>query len=217
MLTQGQGGPGGDTVDAGQAHVASLGLTQGPAGETTDAQQEAPLLRAAISGDGQAFAQLVRPLLDRAFRLAFRHTGDRGLAEDAVQEALVTLHRDLHLYQPGTSLKAYFFAIALRTAQTRQRGEWRRARRQDASEPPQELSDPERQLQARELADRLQWALSQLPERRRQAAVLRFDAGLAHAEIAAALGTTEAAARQLLFEATKTLRALLGADAALRG
>ncbi len=217
MLAEGHRRPGGDTVDAAGAQGTSLSLTQGPVGAGVDADQEARLVRSALAGDGKAFAQLVRPHLDRAFRLAFRHTGDRGLAEDAVQEALVTLHRDLRQYQPGTSLKAYFFAIALRTAQTRQRGEWRRVRRQDASEPPQELRDPERELQARELADRLQWALTQLPERRRQAAVLRFDAGLAHAEIAAALGTTEAAARQLLFEATKTLRVLLGPDAAMGG
>jgi RNA polymerase sigma-70 factor (ECF subfamily) len=102
----------------------------------------------------------------------------------------------------------------LRTAQTRQRGEWRRTRRQDASDAPETLADPEQQLHARELADRLETALALLPERRRQAALLRWDAGLSHAEIATALGTTDAAARQLVFEATKALRALLGADAA---
>ena len=61
----------------------------------------------------------------------------------------------------------------------------------------------------RDAIDRLLKALAALPERRRQAVLLRLDADLSHADIGAVLGTTQAAARQLVYEAQKALRLAL--------
>lgn len=172
--------------------------------------EEVRLVEAARRGDGRAFASLVAPHLERAFRVAARATGSPALAEDVVQEALVVLHRDLHRYQPGTSLRAFLLGITLRAAVTWRRSERRRTARELATHLDDPFASPDQAVEARELAAQLQVALDALPERRRQAALLRFDGGLDHADIAAALGTTEQAARQLVYEATKALRAALG-------
>ena len=58
-------------------------------------QDEAKLLHRAKEGDGQAFAGLVEPCLDQAYRLALRLAGDPGEAEDALQEALYKAWRAL--------------------------------------------------------------------------------------------------------------------------
>ena len=179
------------------------------------ATEEAHQVAAALSGDGRAFAALVAPHLDRAFRVAARATGSATLAEDVVQEALVVLHRDLHRYQPGTSLRAFLLGITLRAAVTQRRSERRRTARELATHLDDPFVSPQQAVEAHELAERLQVALDALPARRREAALLRFDGGLDHADIAAALGTTEQAARQLVYEATKALRAALGPQAGM--
>lgn len=167
------------------------------------------LLARARRGDGAAFARLVAPHLDRAFRLAARLTGNRALAEDAVQEALVIVHRDLERFAAGTSLRAFLCGTTLRAASTLMRSARRRTVREQVAAAPNGFVGPEAAAQARELQETLDRALQALPERRREAVLLRLDADLSHADIAVILGTTEAAARQLVYEAQKALRAAL--------
>ena len=55
------------------------------------------------------------------------------------------------------------------------------------------------------------WQLvARLPERQRVAVALRYLADLSHAEIGAAMGTSEEAARRSVFEGLRRLRAELG-------
>lgn len=171
---------------------------------------------AALRGDGQAFARLVQPHLAAAYRVAARQAGSRALAEEAVQEAMAILLRQLDRYQPGTSLRALFFAIAARCGHSLRRSETRIKNRQLLAANDDAPADPAQSLHDRELGWRIDAALETLPERRRMAALLRLDGGLDHREIAAALGTSEQAARQLVYEAVKALRAAL-ADLQPRG
>ena len=167
------------------------------------------LLARARRGDGPAFARLLAPHLDRAFRLAARLTRDRALAEDAVQEALVIVHRDLQSFRAGSSLRAFLCGTTMRAASTLMRSARRRTAREQVAAVPSGFLGPEAAVQALELQEALDQALAALPERRRQAVLLRLDADLSHADIGAVLGTTQAAARQLVYEAQKALRLAL--------
>ena len=126
-----------------------------------------------------------------------------------MQEALVILHRDLKSFRSGTSVRAFLCGTTLRVASTLLRSARRRSARELVTAPPHAFADPEAAAQARELEAALADALASLPDRRREAVLLRLDADLSHAEIATVLGTTEAAARQLVYEAQKALRAAL--------
>jgi RNA polymerase sigma-70 factor, ECF subfamily len=181
----------------------ALALPEAPA------NPEAQLLRDALRGDGRAFAALVRPHLPMLYRIAAREARHESLAEDAVQEALVIVHQRLERYRPGTSLKAWLAAIVVNRARTLARSERRRAAREETAEGPVSLPSPSARLESDGLVDRVREALDTLPDKRRQAAILRLDGGLSHGEIAEALGSTEGSVRVLVHLAMKTLREAL--------
>ncbi|MGB0591612.1 MAG: RNA polymerase sigma factor [Myxococcota bacterium] len=180
--------------------------------ETTRARDESRLLRDALAGDGRAFAALVKPHLTMLYRLAARSTSHPSLADDAVQEALVIVYQRLAHYRPGTSLKAWMATITVRRIKTLARGERRREARELDFAAPAPLAGPSAQLAAKDLGERLRAALEALPTKRRQAVLLRLDAGLSFAEIAQATGSTEGSVRVLVHLGMKAIRATLADD-----
>ncbi len=194
------------------AHPGALALAfPAASGEnlrTVSVEQE--LIARALDGDGRAFASLVQPHLGMLYRIATRACGDRALAEDAVQEALTVVHRELRRYEPGTSLKAFLAAVAVRKAHTLLRSERRRRVREDASAVPEALPGPADLVSAGQTAERIRVALAAMPKKRREAALLRLDAGMSYEEIARAVGSTEGSVRVLVHLALKELRERLG-------
>jgi RNA polymerase sigma-70 factor (ECF subfamily) len=167
---------------------------------------EHELVARALDGDGRAFTSLVEAHLPMLYRIAARACGNRALAEDAVQEALTLAYQRLDRYTPGTSLKAFLAAIAVRKAQTLLRTERRRRAREDIADPPERIANPAELVSAERTAQRVREALAALPKKRRAVALLRLDAGMSYAEIAEALGTSEGSARVLVHLALKEIK-----------
>lgn len=167
---------------------------------------EGELIAAALAGDGLAFRRLVEPHLGMLHRIAMRSSGSAHLAEDAVQETLALAYRRLRKYRHDMPFRAYLAAIAARQGHTIARGERRRLKREQASDGPAKPTDPEQEAQGAALARRVRSALEAMPHKRREAALLRLDAGLSYKEIAAALGSTEGSARVLVHTALKELK-----------
>jgi len=173
---------------------------------TTSRHLEQTLVTEAIAGNGQAFATLVRPHLPVLLRVAGRVTGDAQLAEDVVQETLAATFRQLNRYEVGTSLRAFMAAIAVRRAHTLARGERRRASREERAAVPEAEPSAEQRLEALQKAQTVHGILNDMPRKRREAAILRLDAGLSFAEIARTMGTSEGSTRVLVHLALKELR-----------
>lgn len=193
--------------------VALRGVTQGTA---PDAGERARL-KAALSGDGTAFAALVRPHLAVLYRIAARACGHPTLAEDAVQETLDLAYRGLARYRPGTSLRAFLCTICVQRAHTLLRGERRRRQREERSASPAASPTPEEYATAEQTRALIRRVLESMPDKRRTAALLRLDGGLEYAEIAAAMGSTRSAAKALVHLATADLRTAIGTPKASTG
>jgi RNA polymerase sigma-70 factor (ECF subfamily) len=173
---------------------------------------ELELVARALSGDGRAFSDLVIPHLPLLYSLAERVSGDRALAEDAVQETLARAFVALHRLDPKTPLKAFLAGIAVRRAHTLVRSERRRRLREPACAQGETPPNPGELLDAELVRTRLRDALLAMPRKRREAALLSFEAGLSHADIAIALETTVASARVLVHLARQDLRRILASD-----
>jgi RNA polymerase sigma-70 factor (ECF subfamily) len=169
-------------------------------------QHELSLIDAALTGDGRAFRQLVEPHLRMLHRVATRGCGDPNLAEDVVQETLVLCFHRLGDLRDGSTLRAFMAGVAAKKSRTMARGERRRKRREDASMTPALPSNPNQDLQAARSARKIREALLAMPEKRREAALLRLDGGLSYREIAEAIGSTEGSTRVLVHKALAELR-----------
>jgi RNA polymerase sigma-70 factor (ECF subfamily) len=162
---------------------------------------ERGLLEGARQGDRRAFEELLRPLIEPAYRLAFAMLGEREAAEDAVQEMALKGWRHRGRIRPelGT-LRPWLLAIVSNECRMVRRRRWWSVLR--FGEPP------ERALVGRDLATRLdlQQALGRLPYRDRLLLHLYFVLDLPTAEVAQVLGISVGAVKSRLRRVTTRLR-----------
>jgi RNA polymerase sigma factor (sigma-70 family) len=142
------------------------------------------LINRAKSGDRFAFDQLVGPLIDQAFRLAYGMLHDRQAAEDAVQEAAVRSWRKLGNLRPGTDVRPWFLGIVANQCRTIARGRWWSVLRMDVS---QAAVSPEFEDDVARGAD-MRAALRRLAPEHREVLVLHYYLDLPLDEVAAITG-----------------------------
>lgn len=165
------------------------------------------LLGRAASGDRDAFDHLARALARPALALCIRVLGDPAAAEDAVQDALAKLWREAHRFDAARgSFGAWWRRMLMNVALDGRR----RLRPVEPLDAAVNIAapgrDPEAATGAALLAARVQAAAAALPARQRAALAMFHGDGLAMAEIAQALDTTEKAVEGLLLRARATLK-----------
>jgi len=140
-------------------------------------------------------------------------TGNRAVAEDAVQEALARAWERSERGQRIESLGAWVTVVATnltRSAFRRRMAERRaRARLRGSSGGATSAGSL---IDAEERAD-VERALATLSRRQREAVVLRYYLDLSVVEVAAALGVSEGTAKTTLFRARVALSRALSEDA----
>src|ERR687884_1512191 len=84
------------------------------------------LIQRAAGGDRSAFEDLYRRYARPVFGLALRRLGDRGRAEDAVQETFASIWRSAASYKPERGPGApWLYAVARNAIVDRTRGQVR--------------------------------------------------------------------------------------------
>ena len=156
------------------------------------------ILSRAKDGDGHAFEELLAPVLEVGFRLAMTMLNDRGIAEDAVQEAALKAWRHLGRLRPDAPLRPWFLTVVANECRSMRRERWWRVLRLPfviAQRPP-------------ELDERIDLAaaLDRLPARHLLALSLYYHLDLPIAEVARVLGCSEGAARVRIHRALAALR-----------
>ncbi len=172
------------------------------------------------NGEPMAARQLMTRLLPGALRYAARVLGDRAEAEDVAQEAMVRLWRVAADWRPGEAQpKTWLYRVVANLCTDRLRARQRRAASpiDDVAEP----EDPGQPVVAVMIdGDRmaaLQTALDALPDRQRQAVVLRHIEGLTNPEIAEILHIGVEAVESLTARGKRALTALLAGQKAALG
>ncbi len=169
------------------------------------------LVERARCGDRDAFASLVHQVSDRLYAIAFRMLRDTGLAEDALQNALVTAWRQVpHLRDPEL-FDRWMYRVLVNSCYQ----EARRSRSWTVTiRALPEYDEPLTADFSRAVADRdeLERAFRKLPIDQRSVFVLHFYLGLPLVEIAETLGIPAGTARSRLHYATRALRSAVEAD-----
>ena len=176
---------------------------------------EQRLVRAARSGDGVAFARLVKHHYPALLAGCERMLADRDVARDAAQEAALRAMLGLGRLRDDSRFGAWLVGIGLNVC----RGLLVGGRRQvslDAllegghlAEPTADATEPVDVIAAGELAIRVREAIAALPAGQRQAVALFYIEGLTQAEAAEEIGTRSGAIKTRLHKARRSLRASL--------
>ena len=178
--------------------------------------REAALIQRCATGDEAACADLVSEHQRMVVQLAINLLGDRDEALDLSQEVFLRVFRTIHRFRGQSSLRTWIYRIAVNQARNRHRF-WRRRHRGDQVSLDQHLAThgefpsgrdltPDRVLAQKQLAERLQRALDDLPFDQRTAIVLREIDGLSYEEIAFSLGVAIGTVKSRLTRARQTLR-----------
>ena len=170
----------------------------------------ADLVAAARDGDREAFEELVRVSYADSYTLALRLTGNEEDARDVVQEAYLRAFKGLKRFRGDAQFSTWMYRITANCANTHL-GKRMKHRHEvlDDDDPVADESsayDPQAQVDAGELRERLTDALGDLPPKLRHVVVLRDIYDLPHEAIAAELGISVSAAKVRLHRARKKLR-----------
>jgi RNA polymerase sigma-70 factor, ECF subfamily len=179
-------------------HLRPVPADEDPAPpETSDGE----LLALVAERDRDAFEILYHRYVRSVFGLALRRLGDRGRAEDAVQEAFAAIWRSAASYRPERGAPAAWLYTVARNAII----DRFRSARVVVSEVPELVETapgPPEQAERADAAWRVHRALEELPRRERDVLELAYWSGLSQSEVAAyldlPLGTVKTRTRSAL-------------------
>ncbi|HVY52294.1 MAG TPA: RNA polymerase sigma factor [Devosia sp.] len=172
------------------------------------AADNAALIARAKAGDRLAFGQLVEDHYDFIFRTACKWSGKISDAEDIAQEVCVKLATALHSFDGRSAFTSWLYRVTINMVRDMQRSRGRRDRTVDAFTLVHPEDDPGSQEEAT-TARELWTAVSELPQKQREAIMLVYAEDMSHAEAAGIMGCKEATVSWHIHEAKKTLRGLL--------
>ncbi|GAA3553255.1 RNA polymerase sigma factor [Microlunatus spumicola] len=206
------GPPGVAAHGEGVPHDGPAGAAPYPGG-----LEEATVVGRAQDGDLAAFELIVHRYQGPVFRLAYRMLGDRGEAEDVVQDCLVLVWRKLPSLVDVQAFHRWIYQLATRRCLSVLRT---RSRRQtDATDaddlerelPVDEADDPAAAAQYAASLRGLDEMLRRLPDEQRACWVLRELHDLTYPEIAFAMNLPVSTVRGRLARARQNLTKGMGA------
>ena len=176
------------------------------------------LIERAQDGDRDAYEQLAQASARRLYAIAYRIVRDRDRADDAVQQALIAIWRDIRGLRDPDRFDAWTYRLVVRACLA----ETRRPRRLRVTLEPLAEDVAAAHDETAHVADRdeLERAFHSLSPDHRAVLVLRHYGGLSVGEIAAIMDVPTGTVGSRIHHATSAMRASIEAGRrlpALRG
>jgi RNA polymerase sigma-70 factor (ECF subfamily) len=185
---------------------------------------DAGLIREAQRGNAEAFGELVMRYDAAVLRIAFRITRSEAQAQDVCQEVFLKAYQGIRSFNGKCSTFTWLYRIVanvcidqLRKRRVR-REEFHTSLRDGDSEDSYSnavdrstISNPERSVLSREIADKITCALNALSSGERLVFELKHCEGMRLRTIAAIMNTSENSAKVRLCRAVRKLRTHLQA------
>jgi len=155
-------------------------------GVTRDELTDGELIQRVADRDRDAFDELYRRYTRPLLGLALRRLGDRGRAEDALQEAFAAVWRSARSYDPARGAGGAWLYTVARNAIV----DGARRRPEPPVEPPETPAaevGPDERAEVAWLAWRVHRAIEELPEHERQVIELAYWGEQSQSEIASFL------------------------------
>jgi RNA polymerase sigma-70 factor, ECF subfamily len=174
-------------------------------------QEEEGLVREAVRGDQQAFAQLYEAHFNKIYRYVYLKIGDQIEAEDMTQQVFLHALRSISSFKyKGTPVTAWLFRIAHNQIVDYLRRKTTRPIPVELDETvPASTKDPEHMAELTLNVEQLQRATKHLTSAQQEVLSLRFAGGLSIEETAKAMGKSTGAIKALQHAAVLSLRKIL--------
>jgi len=179
---------------------------------------DAALMLRVKQGDTRAFTELVEKYKQPVINIIYRTLRDLTEAEDLAQIVFVQVYKSAHRYRTTAKFSTWLFTIARNLCLNEIRRRTRHPTESlDIPHPQQEgqpmrqfedsknLGAPETLLQG-ELEQKIEQALTELPENQRSAILLCRQEELSYEDIAEVLGCSLSATKSLIHRARETLK-----------
>jgi len=181
-----------------------------------DLDPDAVLMLRVKRGDRRAFEELVDKYKRPVTNVIYRTLGDATEAEDLAQNVFVQVYRSAHRYRASAKFTTWLFTIVRNLCLNEIRRRSRhRAESLDAPDqedrPGHQFEDvksfsPPDALLHEELEQKIQQALSELPDNQRIAILLCRQDELSYEDIARVLGCSLSATKSLIHRGRETLK-----------
>lgn len=165
------------------------------------------------NGDGAAAAELTQRLAPRVLGVALRVLGNMAEAEDVTQDAMIRLWKIAPEWRQGEAqVSTWLYRVTMNLCiDVKRRKRGGHVDLDAIPEPPDPAAGAAEGLQERARRDALQEALDTLPERQRQAVILRHLEELTNPEIAGIMDLSVEAVESLTARGKRALaKALAG-------
>jgi RNA polymerase sigma-70 factor (ECF subfamily) len=176
------------------------------------------IVRRVCDGEGEAFRELVDRYAPLVFAIARRYSDDADEVEDLAQDVFVSAYSGLGGFRGEASFSSWLYRIAVNRCRDQIKSAWGGRRSLDEADLNSALEvrassgrpvTPEEELERRERASRLRWALGELVPEYAVPLLLKYEQDLSYEEIARRLGSTVGALKVRVHRAKNALRELL--------
>jgi RNA polymerase sigma-70 factor (ECF subfamily) len=202
------------TLVSASEHLANGTYQKAGAKNRRYRDEERQLVRRAIDGDTDAFAQLYDLLVVRVYRHVYYMVNETNAAEDLTAQTFLKAWEAMPRYTDrGVPFAAWILRIGHNVAVSYLRSKRDHSELQDIHIDQKRHNNPDEALREAEDQKAVREAIMQLNEDQRQVIVLRFVEELDYAEVAGLVGKSISAVRVIQHRALGNLRKILAASA----